>query len=215
MKIVEFRGVDGLVAAEVTGDDNETSGGYVVGEVFPLAGVAEISKTTETSSEAKYYDNVPAIVFNSEGADEITITASVLALATLAKITGKHIDAETGAMIDGERDPKYYALGYRFKMTDGTYRYVWRLKGSFSIPDETSATEDDGTDTNNMELVYTGISTTHKFTKTGKPAKAVVVDDTPDSKCDVSTFFETVTDPDKLKAKESRAGKAVVGKSKV
>ena len=200
-KIVEFRGVDGLVAAEVTGDDNELSGGYVTGEVFSIAGVAEISKTTETSSESKYYDNVPAIVLNSEGADEITITCSIPDLATFANLTGKTIDATTGAMIDGEREPKYFALGYRFKKTDGTYRYVWRLKGAFAIPDETSQTENDGTDTNNMELVYTGISTTHKFTKGGKPAKAVVVDDTKESKCDVSAFFEQVTTPDNLKTK--------------
>lgn len=207
MKIVEYRGVDNLVAAEITVDDNETGGsgshGYVTGTVFQIAGVAEISKSTETSSESKYYDNVPAIVINSEGSDEITITCSVPDLATYAKLVGKTIDSATGAMIDGEREPKYYALGYRFKLTDGTYRYVWRLKGSFAIPDETSATEDDSTDTNNMELTYTGISTTHKFTKGGgKPAKAVVVDDTPESLCDVSEFFAAVTDPDKLQVKE-------------
>lgn len=201
MKVVEFRGVDGLVAAEVTKDDNEASGGYQVGEVFEVAPVAEISKTTETSSETKYYDNLPALVINSEGSDEITITCAIPDLATYAKLIGKYIDTTTGAMIDGERDNKYYALGYRFKKTDGTYRYVWRLKGSFAIPDENSQTENDGTDTNNMELTYTGISTSHKFTKTGKPAKAVVVDDTEDSQCDVSEFFDTVTDPDKLTAK--------------
>ena len=77
MKYTEFRGVDNLVAAEVTTDDNEESGGYVTGAVFPIAGAAEISKTTETSSETKYYDNIPALVLNSEGADEITITCSV------------------------------------------------------------------------------------------------------------------------------------------
>lgn len=204
MKITEFRGVDNLVAAEVLTDDNESvGGGYTTGEVFPIAGVAEISKTTETSSETKYYDNIPAIVMNSEGSDEITLTCSVPDLATYAKLVGKTIDTTTGAMIDGERDPKYYALGYRFKRTDGTYRYVWRLKGMFAIPDETSATEDNGTDTNNMELTYTGISTTHRFTKTSKPAKAVVVDDTPESKCDVSEFFSAVTDPDKLTAKSA------------
>lgn len=199
--VVEFRGVDGLVAAEVATDDNEVSGGYVTGEVFEVAPVAEISKSTETSSETKYYDNIPALVMNSEGSDEITLTCAIPDLATYAKLVGKHIDTATGAMIDGERDPKYYALGYRFKKTDGTYRYVWRLKGMFAIPDETSATEDDSTDTNNMELTYTGISTSHKFTKTGKPAKAVVVDDTVDSKCDVSQFFQSVTDPDSLQAK--------------
>lgn len=200
-KVTEFRGVDNLVYAEVTTDDNEETGGYKTGEVKVLAPVAEISKTTETSSETKYYDNLPAIVINSEGSDEITLTCAIPDLATYAEIVGKIIDATTGAMIDGEREPKYFALGYRFKKTDGTYRYVWRLKGMFAIPDETSATEDDGTDGNNMELTYTGISTTHKFTKGGKSAKAVVVDDTADSKCDISTFFDTVTDPDKLTAK--------------
>ena len=151
-KVVEFRGVDNLVAAEVLTDDNELESGYTVGEVFSVAPVAEISKTTETSSETKYYDNLPALVINSEGPDEIGVTCAIPDLATYAKLVGKSIDSETGAMIDGERDPKYYALGYRFKKTDGTYRYVWRLKGMFAIPDEASQTETNGTDSNNMEL---------------------------------------------------------------
>lgn len=181
-KVTEFRGVDNLVAAEVLTDDNELEGGYTVGEVFSVAPVAEISKSTETSTEVKSYDNLPALVINSEGSDEIGVTVAIPDLETYAKIIGKTIDEETGAMIDGEREYKYFALGYRFKKTDGTYRYVWRLKGMFSIPDESSKTEKEGTDSNNMELTYTGISTTHKFTKNGKPAKAVVVDDKPTSK---------------------------------
>ena len=198
-KVVEYRGVDNLVAAEVTNDGDA----YETGEVFPVAPVAEISKTTETGSETKYYDNLPALVINSEGSDEIELTVALPDLATYAKLVGKEIDTATGAMIDGEREPKYYALGYRFKKTDGTYRYVWRLKGMFGIPDETSATEDDGTDSNNMELVYTGISTSHKFTKSKKPAKAVVIDDTPTSKADISAFFTAVTTPDNLKTKSA------------
>lgn len=198
MKAVEFRGVDNLVYAEVLTDDSE---GYTTGEVKTLAPVAEISKSTETSSETKYYDNLPAIVVNSEGSDEIGVTCAIPNLTTYADVIGKIIDEDTGALIDSEREPKYFALGYRFKKTDGTYRYVWRLKGMFAIPDETSATEDDGTDGNNTELTYTGISTTHAFTKGGKPAKAVVVDDTADSKADISAFFDTVTTPDTLKKK--------------
>ena len=54
---------------------------------------------------------------------------------------------------------KYFAVGYRLRLTDGTYRYVWRLKGSFAIPDETSATEDDSTTTNNQQLTFTGVKT--------------------------------------------------------
>ena len=41
--IFEFRGVDNLVYAEVTGDDNEESGGYVTGTVKTLSPVATIA----------------------------------------------------------------------------------------------------------------------------------------------------------------------------
>ncbi len=202
MEYVEFRGVDNLVYAEVVTDTTEE---FETGEVKELAGAGEISKTASTNSGTKYYDNIPAIVINSEGPDTITITSSVPLLATLAELTGKMIDTQTGAMIEVESEPKYFALGYKFQKTDGTERYVWRLKGQFGIPDESSKSKDDSTDSNNTQLTYTGIYTTHKFTRDGKtkPAKAVVVDDTPDSKCDVSSFFTQVTTPEELTAKSA------------
>lgn len=202
MEYVEFRGVDNLVYAEVLTDTTEE---FETGEVKELAGAGEISKSASTNSGTSYYDNVPAIVINSEGPDTITITSSVPLLATLAELTGKMIDTQTGAMIEVESEPKYFALGYKFQKTDGTERYVWRLKGQFGIPDESSKSKDDSTDTNNTQLTYTGIYTTHKFTRDGKtkPAKSVVVDDTPDSKCDVSSFFTQVTTPEELTAKSA------------
>lgn len=198
--VFEFRGVDNLVYAEVTGDDNETSGGYVTGEVKPLSPVATIAKSTESSSEAHYYDNQPMLVINSEAADEITLTVAPPDLKTYAELVGKDFDEATGMMIDCERSAKYFAIGYRTKGTDGKYRYVWRLKGSFAIPEETNETENDGTDTTNMELVYTGIATKHKFTKNNKPAKGIVVDERFD-KVDFSTFFDEVKTPDTVTAK--------------
>ena len=198
--IFEFRGVDNLVYAEVTKDNNEIgeTEGYVTGTVKTLSPVAEIGRTTESSSETKYYDNKPMIVVNSTGSDESTITCAPLNLETLADITGQTFDTTKGCMIEGERAVKYFALGYRTKGTDGKYRYVWRYKGTFGIPEETYATENDGTDTNNTELTFTGISTTHSFTNGGS-AKALVVD-TRYEGANVSTFFTTVTTPDTLTA---------------
>lgn len=195
--IFEWRGVEGLVAAEVTTDDSTK---YETGEVFEIAGVAEIGRTTETSSEAHYYDNIPAVLISSTGSDEVTLTVSGIPLDVLAKITGQEYDEATGTLIEGERAPKYFALGYKTKKTNGKEVYVWRYKGQFSIPDSTHTTENDGTDANGQEITYTGISTTHKFAKTGKRAKAINVDMEKDL-ADVSTFFETVTTPDTLKAK--------------
>jgi len=197
MKTFEYRGVSGLVYAEVTVDDSEN---YTTGEVKPLAPVAEIGKTTESSSEAHYYDNQPLVVIDSVGADELTLSVAGIPLDVLAEITGQHYDAELGAMIEGERTPKSFAIGYKTKKTDGTEVFVWRYKGTFAIPEETNATENDGTDANGRELTYTGITTTHKFAKNNKGAKALVVD-TGLGKADVSTFFEKVTTPDGLQAK--------------
>ena len=200
-EIVEYRGVEGLVAAEVLCDDNSTDSGhgYVTGDVFAIAGVAEISRTTDSSNEAHYYDNIPAVIVGNTSSDEVTISASAIPFDVLATITGQNYDATTGALIEGTRDLKYFALGYITQKTNGDEVYVWRYKGTFNIPDTTNSTQNDGTDANGQELVYTGISTTHKFTKTGKGAKALNVD-VSKNLADVSEFFDTVTTPDSLTA---------------
>ena len=209
-KYFKYRGVDNLVYARVTQDDNEETGGYITGEVKPLAPVARVGKTVETSNTTDFYDNSAMFIISSEGADEIEIETTALPIETLAELTGKSYDDTTGAMVDGEREERYFAVGYRTKGTDGAYRYVWRFKGMFAIPDEESATEDDGTDTTGTTLTFTGIHTTHKFTKgkydeakkawTKGTAKGFVVDERK-GLADVSTFFATVTTQDSIKPK--------------
>ena len=204
----EFRGTDELYIAEVTVDDNEsgTGHGYVTGAVEKLAPVAEISKSVATASETKYYDNVAAFTINAEGSDTITLNIPALDLATLAKITGKIYDTATGALLDGEGTSPNFALGYRLGLTDGTYRYVWRYKGSFAVPNETSQTKNAGTDSQGQQLTYTGVSTIHKFMKATDsqgnpmPQKALVVDER-DDKAVLTGFFDQVTTCDTLTAK--------------
>lgn len=194
-KIFEYRGVEGLVYAEVTKDDKT---GITFGEVKDLAGVAEISKSSDSTSEAHFYDNIPAVVITSTGADTVTISASAIPLDVLADITGQTYDSTTGTYIEEERQQKYFAIGYQTKNTDGEKVYVWRLKGTFNIPDQTNATENEGTDANGQELVFTGISTIHKFTKTNKTAKAVNVNTSLQKCAQIPTFFDTVQTPDTI-----------------
>ena len=199
---VEFRGCKNLVFAKITKDDNAADGGYVTGEVKPLAPVAEISKSVETSSEAHYYDNKAQIVINSEGADTVSFTIAIPSDEVLAEITGRTYDSTKKMFIESERSNDYFAVGYILgENGEGDdERYVWRYKGTFNIPEETAATIDDGTDANNMTLEYTGIYTDHIFTNgkgTGKKgaAKASYIR----ASSNVATadkWFEQVSTPD-------------------
>lgn len=201
MKYYEYRGIRGLVAAKVIKDDAD---GMEFGTPFPIAGVSELGKNTEASSEPHYYDNVPAVVIDSVGADEVTMATSAIPFNTLADITGQFYDEELGMFVEGERDPEYFAIGYITKRTDGVEVFVWRLKGTFNIPSSTHNTEDDGTEANGQELVYTGINTQHKFelTKNGvtkkKTVKAVNIEQDVNPQ-DEETFFATVQTPSTVK----------------
>lgn len=203
---VEFRGCKKLVYAEVTKDNNGsgTGDGYVTGTVKSLAPVAEISKSVETSSEAKYYDNKAQIIIDSEGADTVSFTIAVPDDETLAEITGRTYDSTKKMFIESEREQKYFAVGYILgEVGEGEdERYVWRYKGTFNIPEETAATKNDGTDSNNMSLEFTGIYTDHEFANgkgTGKKgsAKAAFVrgSDLP-TNCTEAKYFQNVSTPD-------------------
>lgn len=194
-KYFEYRGVSNAVYAEVTKDDSTE---ITFGTVKDFTGVSEIGKTTDISNETHYYDNLPAIIIDSVGSDEISINASGIPFDVLAEVTGQYYDATNGLLVEQEGVQKYFAFGYITDKTDGTKVLVWRLKGKFSIPGVTSATKDDGTDANGQELTFTGISTTHKFTATNKPAKAVNVDTSVNQAMSESAFFAAVQTPDTI-----------------
>lgn len=199
--VVEWRGVSDLVAAEVLYDD--ATHGYVTGDVFAIAGVQTIERTVDANDDAHYYDNQPMVVISSTSADTVTLTLSAIPFDVLAKITGQHYDSTTGAMVEGARNPSYFAIGYIAQNTDGQNVYVWRYKGKFNIPAATHNTMQNDTAANGQQLVYTGISTTTKFNsvtdkdgnKLGAKALNINASTTP---ADVSAFFDTVTTPDDL-----------------
>ena len=200
-KIVEYRGCKGLVFAEITTDNNGTGtgDGYVTGAVKDLAGLAEVSKNVSLSRVSKYYDNVAAIVVSAEGEDVVTFTASIPSMDVQAAINGRVYDSTRKMYIECPIVNKYYAVGYVIEDTDGTEYYIWRHKGYFMQPDETSATKDDGTDGNNMSIEFHGIFTTHEFENGGgtgvkKPVKSFKMAN--DGTLDLSAFFATVTTPD-------------------
>lgn len=188
----EYMGFDNLVAAEVTED---TLDNYETGEVFKLAPAGEIKKSVERDQASRSYDNGTYFLIKSEGDDTVELTVPILPLSIESKILGSDYSATTGTLKnDGMPKTKYFAIGYRLLCLDGTYRYVWRHKGAFTLGDE-EAKSKEGTDSNNIVLTYTGITTIHKFAETGKVSKDIVADER-DGLLTYDKWFDQVVTPD-------------------
>ena len=188
----EYMGFDNLVAAEIKADTAEA---YTPDEVFKLAPAGEIKKSTDRDQNPRPYDNGTYFLIKSEGDDTVELVVPVLPLDIESKILGSEYNDKTGTMKnDGMPKTKFFALGYRLLCLDGTYRYVWRHKGSFTMGDE-EAKSRQGTDSNNVTLTFTGITTIHKFKGSGKVSKDIVADER-DGLLDYSKWFEQVVTPD-------------------
>ncbi len=198
LKFEEYRGVRNLVIAELTETvDEEGTTKETYGEVQPLSGVQEISGEVNESNETHYYDDMSAIVVDSEGDDTYTLTVSIPAKKTRALIEGTTYDEQTGALIGSKKVKKYFALGFIADKINGSEEYNWIYKGKFSGGGKTHTTKNDGTDATNMEYTYTSIHTATKYQKGGN-CKYLSVDN--DGKANLDTFFDKVTTPDDLKA---------------
>lgn len=191
----EFRGCENLVCARILKDD---ATGYQTGAVVELAEVARIAKTTSQNRSTSWYDNKPLIQIKAVGEDTITLVVPALTLDKLAIITGAQVDTATGAYMSGEEDTDYeYAIGYKLNLTDGTARYVWRLKGTFSVPDEESESKKNNEiTTHNQTITYTGVETVYKFVNGGSKRDTVV--DERDNRVNVQFFFNSVQTPDSI-----------------
>ena len=187
---VDYRGIRGLVAAKLLTDTAEK---IEYDDVRPLCGTSSLSKNTDTSTATKYYDNIPAIIARGVGPDTVAIDCSAISEENQAWMMGEYYDADADMYVEGEPAVGYYAIGYITKKTDGSERFIWRLKGSFSYPESEHNTEDEGTDSTGNSINYTGINTTHKFEKTGKTAKAINMGA---AKYDEAKFFAQVLTPD-------------------
>lgn len=208
MEYNEYRGVRGLVCAEIETDD--TASGYKAGKWEELAGVQAIAISKNESSESHFYDNAARVVVDAEGADEITLTVSILANKTRAKIDGVDYDEANDMIVNTPKKRKYFALGYIGEKTDGTEEFNIVYKGKFSGGAETHNTKDDGTEATNVEYTFTAIHTSAKIHTVDNVAKTVKSVKLPASaKVTEATIFGTFTDgtstlevltPDEIKA---------------
>lgn len=191
------RGLKNVYVAHVTAD---TDSAYTTDTPYKLIPAGELSVTVENDLTKFYFDNTVFASVGREGSSEVTISGAQLRAKMIAAITGKDIDATTGAVLDAGvfAQDDYWAFGAEIGQIDGTAEMFWFLKGTFAIPDSNGKTEGEDTDATGTELTFTAIPTIHEFTATTKVCKRVVIDTETTVVKTGEDFFAQVVTPDNL-----------------
>lgn len=170
-----YRGCDLLLFAEVLQDDQNIYKAEIPEKLGALASVA-IPEQRQISTV--YKDGSPIASYSTEVAGAaVQISTEGLSVDIVNYLCGLTNDKNTGFYVDtGEQTRRYFALGFRLLFSDGSHRYKWFLKGTFSRAAKTVNTKS-GVETVGDILLFCPIFTEKKFDFNGKSARSVAVDE--------------------------------------
>lgn len=189
-------GVDSVYYAIITQDDEA---GYVVGSPAVLVPAMELKATPSSASETQYADNGPYDQVSAEGDTEMELTAPNFPESIIAQLKGAVYDSATGRVFDNA-DPSqapYFALGYRFKKTNGHYRYRWYLKCRIEPPGEEAQSQSDAVNLKTQTLKIRALKTIYKWALSGSVTDGVkrVHGDQDADNFNATNFFNAVQVP--------------------
>lgn len=189
-------GLDSLYIAEVTAD---TAAAYTAGTPEYFAPVAEAVQAPSIATETQFADDQPYDVINSQGETVIDLSVTNVPAEMMAKIAGETFNAASGRVFDtgGATEAPYFALLFRSKKSNGSYRYFCFPKGKFEVPGEEAATETDKPSPKQIKLKYHAVKTIHKFDVGGSADQPVkrVFGDQDTTNFDGTTWFNQVQTP--------------------
>lgn len=165
-------GVDSVYYALITQDD---ANGFVVGSPAPLVPAMNLKSTPNSSAETQYADNGPYDNVGSEGDTELELEAPNWPESVLAALKGAVYDSATGRVFDNA-DPAqapYFALGYRFKKSNGHYRYRWYLKCRLVPPGEEGASQGEKVQLKTQTVKIKCLKTIYKWALNGSVTDGV------------------------------------------
>ena len=191
-------GVSKAYYALVTQDDENN---YVVGSPQLLAPTMELKSTPSSASETLYADDGPNDNVAAEGETDIELTSPNFAESDLALLKGATYDSATGRVFDNA-DPSrapYFALGYRFKKSNGHYRYRWYLKCRVEPPGEEAQSQSNAVNFKPQTLKIKALKTIYQFDLLGDASlmdgvKRVHGDEDADN-FSAATWFDAVQVP--------------------
>lgn len=131
-------GLDSLYYAVMSDEVTET---YGVPKRIPGAIQATITPTV--NSATLYADDMAYDTVSSMGDVAVTLNVAEIATEDQAILLGHTIDDNGGLDKRSTDLGPYVALGYRRRLSNGKFRYVWLYKGRFTLGSEEANTKAD------------------------------------------------------------------------
>jgi phi13 family phage major tail protein len=191
-------GVDSVYYALVTQDDENN---YVAGTPQQLSQAMEIKGTPAAASETQFADNMEHDIVTVEGPTTLEMIVPNVAEEVLAELLGSVYDSASGRIFDDANptEAPYFALGYRFKKRNGSYRYRWYLKCRAEKPMEEGVSESDKVNLKTTTLKVTAVKTAYQFDLIGDGSRMSGVKrvhgDEDLANFDGATWFDAVQTP--------------------
>lgn len=142
-KIGTLIGVENACFAKITKDD--ATGTEYETDIQEAPGLIEIALTANVTNEALGADNITLYdIINGLDGFDVSVTMASMGEAGTAYLLGNKIDSN-GVRLENAGDvAPYLAMGFKTLRSDGSYDYIWLLKGKFAPSDQTFRTKEKG-----------------------------------------------------------------------
>ena len=122
---------------------SDASDGAVYGTPIKITGLIKANINPNSNIDTLFADDGPYDTASQLGKIAVELNTADLDLEQRVALLGKTAIAD-GVTYDKSTDtPPWLAIGFRSKKSNGSYRYVWLLKGKFSEPEDNSETQGD------------------------------------------------------------------------
>ena len=137
-------GLKDVVYALMTDDGEATPNKAVYSAVKDLKGAISANFSPNASNDTLFADDGPYETASTLGAMTLELNVADLPNDVYAELIGATIDSTRKVVVNSSDDtPPYVAVGMKVAKSNGSYRYIWYLKGKFAAPDESNQTKAD------------------------------------------------------------------------
>ena len=155
MSNVPLIGLDNFHVARVLTD---TAGGTTYDAAQRIINITQANINFNSGLSTFFADNGPAVAYSQLGEVDVTINIGDLTPAEYALLTGATRTTEGVVELDTAANPPELAVGFRAMKSNGEYRYIWLMKGKFSVPNANHQTKEASVNFQQQELMYRGLS---------------------------------------------------------